>query len=60
MAKIESFDQFMDEYESQVWGTEKVFRPVSDWHEEDGCALFFKIDAGEPPFATSPISSIRL
>lgn len=35
----------------------KVFKPVSEWHEEDGDCLFFKLDAGEPPQVTSPICS---
>lgn len=33
-----------------------IFFPVEDWHEEDGDALFFKLDAGEPPQVTSPIT----
>lgn len=31
-----------------------VFKPVSEWDEEDGVALFFKAGAGEPAEATSP------
>lgn len=43
--------------EQQIWNTESVFKPVSDWTEDDGQALFFRLDAGEPPQVTSPISS---
>ena len=57
MSKIESFDQFFDEVEKRLWGTEKVFKPIEEWDEDDGLALFFKLDAGEPPVVTSPISS---
>lgn len=57
MMEIETFDQFCDEIERLAWNTEKVFRPVEEWHEDDGLALFFKLDAGEPPEVTSPISS---
>lgn len=57
MGKIENFEQFCDEIEKLVWDTDHVFKPVSDWHEEDGLALFFKLDAGEPPVVTSPMSS---
>ncbi|MFS1426097.1 hypothetical protein LMH73_002670, partial [Vibrio splendidus] len=53
-----------DEYESLLsrhqqlkWDSEKTFRPVSDWHEDHGNCLFFRLDAGEPPSVTSPISS---
>jgi len=57
MGKIENFDQFCQEAERLVWNTEQVFKPVAEWHEEDGLALFFKLDAGEPPSVTSPTSS---
>jgi hypothetical protein len=57
MGKIETFDQFFDEVEKQIWDTEQIFRPVEDWHEDDGDALFFKLDAGESPKVTSPITS---
>ena len=43
--------------EKMARDTEQVFKTVADWYEEDGCALFFKLDAGEPPFVTSPICS---
>lgn len=46
-----------NESEQQVWGLEPVFKPVSEWTEEDGQALFFRLDVGEPPAVTSPISS---
>jgi len=35
----------------------KIFYPVSEWHEDDGDCLFFKLDVGEPPVVTSPLSS---
>lgn len=57
MAKIETIDQLWDEMEARAWDTEKVFQPVEDWHEEDGTALFFKLDSGEPPEVTSPLHS---
>lgn len=57
MGKIENFEQFCDEIEKLAWNTEQVFKPVEEWHEEDGLALFFKLDTGEAPFVTSPISS---
>ncbi|WP_182038756.1 hypothetical protein [Vibrio alginolyticus] len=47
----------LNESEQQVWGLEPVFKPVSEWTEEDGQALFFRLDVGEPPAVTSPISS---
>lgn len=47
----------LSESEKEVWNTEDVFKPVSEWHEDDGQALFFKLDAGESPAVTSPISS---
>ena len=52
---IESFEEAMEVAEKSVWDTEKVFRPVSEWDEDIGPALFFKIDAGEPPEVTSPL-----
>jgi len=55
--KIETFEQFCDSVEKQAWDTEHVFKPVEEWSEEDGDALFFRLDAGEPPCITSPISS---
>lgn len=57
MGKIETFEQFYDTIEKQIWDTEKIFKPVDEWHEEDGPALFFKLDAGEPPVVTCPLSS---
>jgi hypothetical protein len=57
MGKIENYNQFCDEIERQAWGTNQVFKSVDQWHEEDGIALFFKLDAGEPPFVTSPLCS---
>lgn len=52
-----TFEQFCDAIERRAWDTEKVFRPVEEWHEEYVIALFFKLDAGEPPEVTSPLSS---
>lgn len=57
MGKIENFEQFCDEIERIEWDTEKVFMPVEEWDEDDGDALFFKLDAGEPPIVTSPLHS---
>ena len=38
------------------WDLDKVFFPISEWHEDLGSCLFFKLDAGEPPVVTSPLS----
>lgn len=57
MGKINSFDEFCEVAETLAWDTEKVFQSVEEWYEEDGIALFFNLDAGEPPAVTSPISS---
>lgn len=57
MGKIETFDQFCDEADRQAWNTEQIFRPLEAWGEDDGDALFFKLDAGEPPVVTSPLTS---
>ena len=54
---INTFDELMDAAEQQAWGTEQIFKSVEEWDEDDGLALFFKLDAGEPPEVTSPISS---
>lgn len=54
---IDNYEQLMERVEKNAWNTKQVFKPVDDWFEEDGLALFFKLDAGEPPFVTSPISS---
>lgn len=51
------YQDSLDEFEQNAWDTEQVFKPVSEWDEDDGQALFFKMDAGEPPEVTSPISS---
>ena len=56
MEKIQTFDQFCEEIERLAWDSEHVFKPVSEWHEDDGDALFFKLHAGEPPVVTSPNS----
>jgi hypothetical protein len=55
--KIETFEQFCSALEERAWNTEQVFKPVDEWGEDDGLALFFKLDAGEPPVVTSPLSS---
>jgi len=51
------FEGFFKALEKKAWNTELVFYPVDDWTEEEGDALFFKLDAGEPPVVTSPITS---
>lgn len=33
-----------------------LVKPVSDWHDDEGDALFFNIHVGEPPEVTSPLS----
>lgn len=47
----------LPEHEQKIQHSEPVFQPVSEWNEEIGQALFFCLDAGEPPQVTSPISS---
>lgn len=54
---IESFYESISAEEKLLWGTEKVFRPLSEWNEEDGQVLFFRLDVGEAPEVTSPITS---
>ena len=49
------FDQLSDK-EQSLWNSEPVFKPVSEWSEEIGNALFFALDVGEPPYVTSPLS----
>lgn len=56
-AQLLDVECFGPSSEYQAWNTEQVFKPVSEWDEEEGDALFFKLDAGEPPVVTSPISS---
>ena len=55
--KIETLDQLFEALEERLWNTECVFKPVNEWCEEDGDALFFRLDAGESPTVTSPTSS---
>ncbi|MGB2264137.1 MAG: hypothetical protein ACPH3C_03045 [Glaciecola sp.] len=57
MGKINSFEELFNEVEKLAWDTEKVFHSVDEWHDDDGIALFFKLDAGERPFVTSPLCS---
>ena len=53
----EQFEDSLDHpIEQSYWDTEQIIKPVSEWHEEDGPALFFRLDAGEPPEVTSPIT----
>lgn len=35
----------------------EIFRPLDEWHEDDGTVIFFKLHAGEPPCITDPLSS---
>ena len=34
-----------------------VLRPLSDWHEDDGDVLWYRVPISEPPFVSSPLSS---
>ena len=35
----------------------EVLRPLSDWHEDDGDVLWYRVPIHEPPFVSSPLSS---
>jgi hypothetical protein len=52
-----TYDAFCNMADEMDWNTKKIFKPIEEWHEDFGCALFFKVDGGEPPMVTSPISS---
>lgn len=53
----EQFESLLPHKEQAIWDTDKVFLPVSEWDEEYGDCLFFRLEVGEPPTVTSPISS---
>ncbi len=57
MLTDEQYEDLLPYEEQRVWDTEKVFYSVDEWHEDLGQCLFFKLDAGEPPEVTSPITS---
>lgn len=53
---INNFDEFCVAVEHNAWNTETIFKTVGDWTEDDGQALFFKLDSGEPPEVTCPLT----
>ena len=35
----------------------EVLRPLSEWQEDDGDVLWYRVPIREPPFVSSPLSS---